>query len=609
MAEPVRPLRVLVIDDNAYDRLLLRRALVKGGWVTAMDEAETVGDGLRRTAEHPYDLIFVDDHLPGEGGGADFVAYLRQAVLPAPVIVLRGHADSAAAQALVEAGALEFLDKSLLTPEGVTQSLRTVLRLREAATGLDRSNLALRFTEQRLGQVVAKAPLIVFSTDRDGVLTTVEGRGLEFMHLDPASLVGRSFFGIHDADSEAADDLRAALRGETVTSVIAMGDRFFDVWYSPLAEGGAIRGAVGVAVDVTELKRAEAAMAASEERWRAAVDNMHDGVIVFTDAGRIVSLNPAAERMFGVRTRDVAGADVALLLHDPQSADPDTQRKSYRLAAGRVSEWQGMRPGGEPFAAEVSMAELPLATGRLFAANVRDITERKELDKMKSDFVSVVSHELRTPVTSLVGALKLASVSRELDHAGDLARLVEIAMRNAERLVGLLGDIIDAEQIETGQLRLRRAPLDLRRAAESAANACVGLMGDTVRLRLTLADEPLGVEGDHERLVQVILNLLSNAVKYSPAGGEVRLRVERAGGAARVSVHDDGPGIPPAFRSRIFGKFQRADASESRKKGGTGLGLAIARGLVEQHGGRIGFETDPGTTFWFEIPLVGGAHA
>lgn len=353
------------------------------------------------------------------------------------------------------------------------------------------------------------------------------------------------------------------------------------------------------------------ALAENEACWRSAVSGMHDGVILFGEQGAIVALNPAAERMFGLRAAEAAGRGVGELLSDPREESEAGALKAYRLAEGRVTEWVGRRPDGGTFIAEVSLAELALASGRYFAANVRDVSARKQLDRLKSDFVSVVSHELRTPITSLVGALKLATASPELARSAELARLVAIAMRNAERLVSLLGDIIDVEQIESGQLKIRRVPLDLREAAETAVNAYAGLTSEAVHVRTELAGGALPVEGDPERLVQVVLNLLSNAVKYSPAGGEVVVRLAAREGVARLSVHDDGPGIPPAFRARIFGKFQRADASDSRKKGGTGLGLAIARGIIDEHGGRIGFDTGAGagTTFWFELPLRGGGHA
>ncbi|MCS6801831.1 MAG: PAS domain S-box protein [Chloroflexota bacterium] len=242
---------------------------------------------------------------------------------------------------------------------------------------------------------------------------------------------------------------------------------------------------------------------------------------------------------------------------------------------------------------------------------VRDITERKKVERLKNEFVSTVSHELRTPLTSIRGSLGLLKGGVGGPLPPEAANLVDIAFKNSERLVRLINDILDIEKIESGKLHFERQPIELTHLVASAIEANEGLAAE-FGVRLTLGErvEPAVVLGDYDRLMQVMANLLSNAAKFSPRGAEVRVDVARSRGGFRVAVRDRGPGIPPQFRHRVFERFAQADASDRRQSGGTGLGLSISKAIIERHGGTIGFETsEAGTTFWFELPDASGLPA
>ena len=242
----------------------------------------------------------------------------------------------------------------------------------------------------------------------------------------------------------------------------------------------------------------------------------------------------------------------------------------------------------------------------------RDITEqkrledeRREVERMKSEFVSTVSHELRTPLTSIRGSLGLLSGG----VAGPLPALAEemigIAHKNSERLIRLINDILDLEKMESGQLDFQLEPLELGPLLAAAVEAHQGYAqqyGVSMEMVVEAPEARALVDGD--RLLQVLANLLSNALKFSPPGERVTLRLERVDTRLRVSVRDRGPGIPEAFHTRLFQKFAQADGSDSRRKGGTGLGLSISRGLVERMGGSLDFVTaeNAGTTFRVELP-------
>jgi signal transduction histidine kinase/ActR/RegA family two-component response regulator len=237
-----------------------------------------------------------------------------------------------------------------------------------------------------------------------------------------------------------------------------------------------------------------------------------------------------------------------------------------------------------------------------------DILQLREYEQLKSDFVSTVSHELRTPLTSMRGALGLvlSGAAGPLSPQGQ--ELLRIANQNTERLIRLINDILDIEKIESGSITVRRDRCDLRTIIE-ATIAGVHSYAVEQRVRIALrAPVTADVIGDQDRLIQVFTNLLSNAIKFSPGEAEVAVAIEVENETARVTVRDQGPGIPEEFQGRIFGKFQQADHSSSRRHGGTGLGLAIARAIVERHEGHIRFQTasGAGTTFVVELPCFTG---
>jgi PAS domain S-box-containing protein len=240
---------------------------------------------------------------------------------------------------------------------------------------------------------------------------------------------------------------------------------------------------------------------------------------------------------------------------------------------------------------------------------LQDISDQKAAERVKSEFISVVSHELRTPLTSIRGSLRLIEGGVMGELPAEAMDLVHMASSNCERLLRLINDILDLDKTEAGKLRLRLEYLELGDVVERAVRSVQGLSTESgVVTRISLA--PLSVvEGDLDRLVQVLTNLLSNAIKFSPPGSEVRIQGGPGReGRVRLSVSDQGPGIPHEEIPRLFGKFQQLDSSDTRTKGGTGLGLAISKAIVEQHGGEIGVESEvgKGTVFWFELPSVSG---
>ena len=234
-----------------------------------------------------------------------------------------------------------------------------------------------------------------------------------------------------------------------------------------------------------------------------------------------------------------------------------------------------------------------------------DVTERLEIERMKNDFISTVSHELRTPLTSIMGSLGLIKGGALGTLPDRLKSMLDIAYTNSDRLVRLINDILDIQKIEAGRMEYRMAPVDVMTLVNGAVSASDGLAHERgVQIKVTDMVPEATIQGDDDRLIQVMTNLLSNAVKFSSRGDSIEVGVSRQNGSLEVKIRDQGPGISDQFREQIFEKFSRMNLSDGQQVGGTGLGLSINKSIVEQHGGDIGVEADTGkgTTFFFRLP-------
>jgi PAS domain S-box-containing protein len=385
---------------------------------------------------------------------------------------------------------------------------------------------------------------------------------------------------------------------------------------------------VAIALQQSEL---HSQLQSSEIRLRNAFDNAVNGMAMLTLHGQFMRVNPALGQYLGYSESEllqlpiqsiIQPEDFDLYRHNIEDLMTD-QSPSLQLESALLHKSGEFRWAICSASLVRNHQEEPL----YFVVQIQDITERRALEQMKSEFISIVSHELRTPLTSIRGSLGLL-VSGVLKSQPDTTQqMIEIAATESERLVRLVNDILDLERLETKKITLNyqwcSASDLLQRAIES-----VRPVATESRICLNVSPTDQQVWADPDRMIQVLVNLVGNAIKFSEPGSNVWLKNQRqengahaqTGGKRQAALEgmddllhgqllfqviDQGKGIPADKLEIIFDRFQQVNASDSRDKGGTGLGLSICRNIVQQHKGRIWAESilGKGSTFSFTVPI------
>ena len=353
---------------------------------------------------------------------------------------------------------------------------------------------------------------------------------------------------------------------------------------------------IGRASDVAELIENDA-------RSSSKLASAADALLTVDHAGRIEDANPAAAQMFGWSADALRQAAIGTLLPTVKSFS----HTDGRLIPVQMRQDVAVRKDGRRISVLLSITEIHVGGRALYTVVISDLTQVKQAEVAKGEFISIVSHELRTPLTSIRGALTLIAKEAGETMTPTAKKLADIAQRNSERLLRLVNDILAMEKLESGAFEMTLRPLDLNALLTDAATANA-LYADkyNTRFELSLASGMPPVIADGERLMQIMANLLSNAAKFTRFGTAITISSELCGKHARISVRDQGPGIPKDVRERIFEKFVQAENVNTRGHEGSGLGLSIARKMAETMNGEITFtsQTGVGTTFIVNLPIA-----
>jgi PAS domain S-box-containing protein len=372
--------------------------------------------------------------------------------------------------------------------------------------------------------------------------------------------------------------------------------------------------------------------------WLSAIiESAEDAVISKTLEGVITTWNRGAERVFGYTSDEAVGRPVTILIPDDHINEEPAILARIR-AGERIEHYETIRRRKDGTLIDISLTVSPIRgpDGTVIGASkvARDITDRKraeeererllesergarqaaeeagrraeEASRSRDEFLATLSHELRTPLTAILGWAHMLRTG-QLGSA-DAARVHETIERNARAQAKLVDDLLDVSRVITGKLRLDVRAVDPAAFVESAVES-VRPAADAkgVGVHRVIDRGLVSVSGDPMRLQQVVWNLLSNAIKFTPAGGQITIRVERVGPNVEVSVADTGAGITPEFLPHVFDRFRQADQRITRHHGGLGLGLSIVRHLVEMHGGSVRAESageGKGSTFTVSLPAA-----
>ncbi len=595
------PIKILLVEDNPAHAFLLREHLADQHDVRFdLTHVEGLEAAFPHMEEGDLDVILLDLSLPGSVG-----LETLQLVLPRtphiPVIVMTSHDDKRMAIQAVQEGAQDFLVKGQVDGVLIVRAIHYALERHRLGAESERYLAQMQASEARFRAVIERNAdaMVVVDTEGEVLLTNPAAEeairdardDLERSVQDRTKELARSNEALHAEIAErkraeaalqkAHDDLEKRVQDRTVAlSVI-----------NELLQ-----------LEVDQRKHSEQILRESEARHRALLDAIPDAMITISRDGTVLEYKAPREGILPQTPSQYPNKPIAevlpagfgrLVMEHVEEALETGQKQVFDFQLPINQEGHDIE------------ARIVVSGEDETLCILRDITERKNAERLKTEFLSVVSHELRTPLTSISGSLALMAAGATGVLPAQADAMIGIAHRNSERLVRLINDLLDLQKIESGTMPLKLEPVEVLPLVEQVmeANYAYGSRyGVTFELDEDVPD--LWVHADADRLMQVLTNLLSNAAKFSPAESTVAITVERHGASVRVSVVDSGPGIPEEYQDLIFQKFAQVDASSSRQKEGTGLGLSISKAIVEMHGGAIAFDTVPGqgTTFYFDLP-------
>jgi len=351
------------------------------------------------------------------------------------------------------------------------------------------------------------------------------------------------------------------------------------------------------------------------KKFRLAVDNASDTIIITDPDGIIVFANKATEGVTGYQIPEILGKKAGGRDLWGNHMKPEFYQKMWEtIKVGKQTfrgEINNKRKNGEDYAAEINIAPILDDNGEIlfFVSIERDITKEKEMEKMKNEFISLVSHQLRTPLTGIRWFVELLMRNKEKNLTPQQLDFLEQISGSNQRMIKLVNDILDISHIETGRkFEIIKTNFLFNQLISEILTENISLI-ETKQLKIVnQIPKTLSIYADYVKIKQVMQNLISNATKYTPAGKTITLAVsEKNNQDAIIMVKDEGIGIPAYQKEKLFEKFFRADNASTQDPNGSGLGLYIARELVRAHGGEMWFDTEEnkGTTFYFKVALKG----
>lgn len=638
---------ILIVDDDARNVEFLRDSVLVPAGYRALCAADGEEALYLARSESP-DLILLDLQMPKLDGFDVLDALVREGK-EIPTILITAHGSETVAAQAFRLGVRDYFPK----PFKVTEIMEAVERsLAEARLRGEKEQLARRveLVNRQLGQRLKELKIlygisksVASLLDLDKLLTRIveattylTGAGEISLCLVNQATRELELRAVQSAGEREARSVRKGVDNTVVRQVMSTGrvarvasprthktDPLQATLAVPLKARGRIIGVLNAtnqaatepfsdndhyllsvladyAAIAIENARLFSEVEGQSSKLRTILTGTADLIVVMDDEGQILLMNPSAAEALRLDMRQATGRRFLEL------ADSEAFRELFGL------------PSSDGRARNL---EIPLTDGRTFFASLspvpdvgwalimRDISYLKQLDRMKSDFVSTITHDLRSPLTVIQGVLRLLPQLGELND--EQQEFAAQAIRNAEHMDRLIRSLLDIGLIEAG-VEMPMEPLPVHLVVEEVV---ANLQGEATNKGLVLDVEVAAgismIKGNRTRLVQVMTNLLDNAIRYTPEGGQITVRASEGGGEITLSVEDTGVGIPAQAKAHVFQKFYRVERPETRELEGLGLGLATVRSIVERHGGRVWVESKEGegSAFYFTLPTIAGVQA
>lgn len=488
--------------------------------------------------------------------------------------------------------------------------VRTLTRLEAERLALQRELEGRTRADERQRALLQAVPDLFFRMSRDGTFLDAQAGAVADLLMPVEAFLGRKLQEIPFPDELRQRTLAAAeraLAGEGLQTLefalpVADGERAFE---ARVVRSGPDEVLI-ISRNVSERWRAETALRESERRYRNLFDATPLPVWVFdVETLSFLAVNEAAVQHYGYSREEFLGMGLERV-NAPEHAEQVRGIPLRELPlADHTGVWIHVRKDGTRFEVEISTHALVFGGRRARCAVIQDVTERARVQRFKDRLVGIAAHELRNPLVAVRGTLEMLAESNCALSETE-RRLLRLAERNSDRMARLIDDLLDLDKAESGELSLAREALPLGDVlVEALGLSAPRAAQQGVALRLDEVPRGAAVVGDRERVIQVVTNLVANALTFSPAGEIVLVSARDVGERFRVEVADRGPGVPEAFRPRLFQRFAQAREVQGSRRG-SGLGLAISRGIVEGLEGRIGYEPREGggSRFYFELPAA-----
>lgn len=654
--------RVMVVDDDPKMLAIVRSLLEPWGIkIITLADPRQFWERLETTSP---DLLILDIEMP-HISGIELCQIVRNDSCwsSLPILFLTAHSDAESINQVFSVGADDFVSKPIVGPELVTRIINRLERIRavkremgdrqQAKAGLTRSELRLQLALEAGQMGIWDWNLvtnrITWSEEHErlfglapGTFDGTDKMFYSYLHPEDCESLIAELNLARQQQTDYSQHYRIIWSNGSIHWIESKGKFFYNETGESVRILGTVRDITAckqaeealkneknnlerrVIERTTELlevnnclqseleehKRIQEALQISQARFAGILDIAEDAIISLDRHQRITLFNQGAEKIFGYSAEEAIGQPLDVLLplrfvqvHQQYVTDfGQSPVRSRRM--GERREISGRRKDGTEFPAEASISKLNLDKEVAFTVFLQDITDRKQIERMKDEFISIVSHELRTPLTSIHGSLGMLASGLLKADSEEGKRMLYIAVDSTDRLVRLINDILDIERIESGRVKMEKQCCNVEDLIIEAVNV-VQALANKVEVTLSVSSLSISLWADPDRIVQTLINLLSNAIKFSSTGKTVWLTVQQQARHLLFIVKDEGRGIPTEKLESIFERFQQVDSSDSRNHEGTGLGLAICRSIVQQHDGHIWVESvlGEGSTFYFMIPI------